>query len=95
MVVGDRASTDGLLARRLETRFGLVLSGVTRPGHGALTLSPTARRPISSPSSRGAWLSRFRELLAIASSCPWTTRDICLLLQAKGYNWQYGEEETA
>ena len=33
-VVGDRPSTDGLLARRLEARFGLVLTGVTPPGHG-------------------------------------------------------------
>jgi glycerol 3-phosphatase-2 len=30
VVVGDRASTDGLLARRLGARFALVLSGVTR-----------------------------------------------------------------
>jgi 4-nitrophenyl phosphatase len=30
-VVGDRASTDGLLARALGAPFGLVLSGVTRP----------------------------------------------------------------
>lgn len=29
MVVGDRPSTDGRLARRLGARFGLVLSGVT------------------------------------------------------------------
>ena len=29
MVVGDRASTDGALARRLGARFALVLSGVT------------------------------------------------------------------
>jgi 4-nitrophenyl phosphatase len=30
MVAGDRASTDGRLARALEAPFGLVLSGVTR-----------------------------------------------------------------
>ena len=40
MVVGDRPSTDGLLARRLGTRFGLVLTGVTRPGHGRLDPEP-------------------------------------------------------
>jgi ribonucleotide monophosphatase NagD (HAD superfamily) len=31
MVVGDQPDTDGLFAVRLGTRFGLVLSGVTRP----------------------------------------------------------------
>lgn len=31
VVVGDRPSTDGLLARRLGARFALVLSGVTTP----------------------------------------------------------------
>ncbi|HET6812208.1 MAG TPA: HAD-IIA family hydrolase [Acidimicrobiales bacterium] len=30
LVVGDRLDTDGLLARRLDVPFGLVLSGVTR-----------------------------------------------------------------
>ena len=39
-VVGDRPSTDGLLARRLGTRFGLVLTGVTPPGHGAVDPEP-------------------------------------------------------
>ena len=29
VVVGDRPSTDGLLAKRLDARFALVLSGVT------------------------------------------------------------------
>jgi glycerol 3-phosphatase-2 len=32
LVIGDRASTDGLLAERLSARFGLVRSGVTPPG---------------------------------------------------------------
>jgi HAD superfamily hydrolase (TIGR01450 family) len=32
LMVGDRPSTDGLFARRLGTRFGLVRSGVTKPG---------------------------------------------------------------
>jgi 4-nitrophenyl phosphatase len=40
IVVGDRPSTDGLLARRLKTRFGLVLTGVTRAGHGRLDPVP-------------------------------------------------------
>jgi len=30
VMVGDRPSTDGLMARRLGARFGLVLSGITR-----------------------------------------------------------------
>ncbi|MDQ1403169.1 MAG: hypothetical protein QOG03_1485, partial [Actinomycetota bacterium] len=37
-VVGDRPSTDGLLARRLGARFALVLSGVT--GRGDLPVDP-------------------------------------------------------
>jgi 4-nitrophenyl phosphatase len=40
MVVGDRPSTDGLLARRLRARFGLVLTGVTPPDHKALDPEP-------------------------------------------------------
>ena len=32
VMVGDRPSTDGLMARRLGARFALVLSGVTKPG---------------------------------------------------------------
>jgi glycerol 3-phosphatase-2 len=40
MVVGDRPSTDGLFARRLGVRYGLVLSGVTLPGHGPLEQKP-------------------------------------------------------
>jgi HAD superfamily hydrolase (TIGR01450 family) len=40
MVVGDRPSTDGLLARRLGASFGLVLTGVVRPGHGPLDPEP-------------------------------------------------------
>jgi 4-nitrophenyl phosphatase len=34
MVVGDRPSTDGLMARRLGAPFALVLSGVTAKGDG-------------------------------------------------------------
>jgi 4-nitrophenyl phosphatase len=45
IVVGDRASTDGLLARRLETRFGLVLSGITPPGHHRLDPEPDIEAP--------------------------------------------------
>jgi ribonucleotide monophosphatase NagD (HAD superfamily) len=40
VVVGDRPSTDGRLARRLGTRFALVLSGVTDPNHGRLDPAP-------------------------------------------------------
>jgi 4-nitrophenyl phosphatase len=45
MVVGDRPSTDGLLARRLETRFGLVLTGVTPSDHGKLDPEPDLEEP--------------------------------------------------
>jgi 4-nitrophenyl phosphatase len=40
VVVGDRPSTDGRLARRLGARFALVLSGVTDPNHGRLDPAP-------------------------------------------------------
>jgi len=40
VVVGDRPSTDGELAERLGARFALVLTGVTPPGHGAVTPPP-------------------------------------------------------
>jgi HAD superfamily hydrolase (TIGR01450 family) len=40
MVIGDRPSTDGLFAHRLGVRYGLVLSGVTPPGHGPLEQTP-------------------------------------------------------
>lgn len=40
MMVGDRPSTDGRFARLLGVPFGLVLSGVTAPGHGPLDPSP-------------------------------------------------------
>jgi 4-nitrophenyl phosphatase len=40
LMVGDRPSTDGLFARRLGTRFGLVRSGVTRPGQPAPDPAP-------------------------------------------------------
>lgn len=40
MVVGDRPSTDGLLARNLGASFGLVLTGVTPTGHGPLDPEP-------------------------------------------------------
>ncbi|MGH9299341.1 MAG: HAD-IIA family hydrolase, partial [Acidimicrobiales bacterium] len=33
IMVGDRPSTDGAFARRLGVSFGLVLTGVTPPGH--------------------------------------------------------------
>jgi 4-nitrophenyl phosphatase len=40
LVVGDRPSTDGLFAQRLDMPFALVLSGVTPANHGELDLSP-------------------------------------------------------
>jgi phosphoglycolate/pyridoxal phosphate phosphatase family enzyme len=40
IMVGDRPSTDGRFARLLGVRFGLVLTGVTAPGHGPLDPSP-------------------------------------------------------
>lgn len=40
MVVGDRPSTDGALARRLGTKFGLVLTGVTPRGHDRVDPAP-------------------------------------------------------
>jgi len=39
LMVGDRADTDGLFARRLGYRFGLVLSGIVGPGD--LPVDPT------------------------------------------------------
>jgi 4-nitrophenyl phosphatase len=45
MVVGDRPSTDGVLARRLATRFGLVLTGVTPAGHGPVDPEPDREVP--------------------------------------------------
>ncbi len=39
-VVGDRASTDGLLAKRLGARFALVWSGVTPKDHERLEVEP-------------------------------------------------------
>jgi HAD superfamily hydrolase (TIGR01450 family) len=40
MVVGDRPSTDGLLARRLGVPFALVRSGVTGPGDPVADIAP-------------------------------------------------------
>jgi glycerol-1-phosphatase len=40
VVVGDRPATDGLLARRLDVPYALVLSGVTTPEHGTLEVEP-------------------------------------------------------
>jgi HAD superfamily hydrolase (TIGR01450 family) len=39
-VVGDRPSTDGRFARLIGARFGLVLTGVTPPGHGPVDPEP-------------------------------------------------------
>ncbi|MGH9028147.1 MAG: HAD-IIA family hydrolase [Acidimicrobiales bacterium] len=40
LVVGDRPSTDGRLAQRLSSRFGLVRSGVTSAGTGPMAVEP-------------------------------------------------------
>lgn len=40
VMVGDRPSTDGRLARRLATRFALVHTGVTPADHGPLDPAP-------------------------------------------------------
>ncbi len=40
MVVGDRPDTDGLFAVRIAAKFGLVLSGVTRPSDLPVEPSP-------------------------------------------------------
>lgn len=40
LVVGDRPSTDGMLARRLGVRFALVRSGVTGPGDATAGVEP-------------------------------------------------------
>jgi glycerol 3-phosphatase-2 len=40
VLVGDRPSTDGLMARRLGVRFALVLSGVTLPGDRPVVPAP-------------------------------------------------------
>lgn len=39
-VVGDRPSTDGLLARKLGARFALVRSGVTKDGREPMVVEP-------------------------------------------------------
>jgi ribonucleotide monophosphatase NagD (HAD superfamily) len=43
--VGDRPSTDGALARQLDARFALVLSGVTGPGDDRGTPPPDLVAP--------------------------------------------------
>ncbi|MHB1987031.1 MAG: HAD-IIA family hydrolase [Acidimicrobiales bacterium] len=40
MMVGDRPSTDGLFAQLLGVPFGLVLTGVTKKGHGPVDPTP-------------------------------------------------------
>jgi 4-nitrophenyl phosphatase len=45
LVVGDRPSTDGLLARRLGLPFALVRSGVTRPGAPVTGVEPAIDAP--------------------------------------------------
>jgi HAD superfamily hydrolase (TIGR01450 family) len=45
IVVGDRPSTDGLLAHRLGVPFGLVRSGVTRDGREPMVVEPDEDAP--------------------------------------------------
>jgi HAD superfamily hydrolase (TIGR01450 family) len=45
MVVGDRPSTDGLLAQRLGVPFSLVLSGVTKDGREPMAVKPDKQAP--------------------------------------------------
>lgn len=45
VVVGDRPSTDGLLARRLQVPFALVRSGVTRDGREPMVVEPDVEAP--------------------------------------------------
>lgn len=45
MVVGDRPSTDGALARRLHVPFALVRSGVTRDGREPMVVEPDEDAP--------------------------------------------------
>jgi HAD superfamily hydrolase (TIGR01450 family) len=45
LVVGDRPSTDGLLARRLEVPFALVRSGVTGPRDTVADIGPAIDAP--------------------------------------------------
>lgn len=45
VLVGDRPDTDGLLAQRLGVPFGLVLTGVTRTGHGGVDPAPDVEAP--------------------------------------------------
>jgi HAD superfamily hydrolase (TIGR01450 family) len=44
-VVGDRPSTDGLLARRLSVPFGLVRTGVTKDGQEVTEVEPDEDAP--------------------------------------------------
>lgn len=45
VLVGDRPSTDGLMAKRLGVRFALVLSGVTSPGDLPVVPAPDVIAP--------------------------------------------------
>jgi HAD superfamily hydrolase (TIGR01450 family) len=45
MVVGDRPSTDGVLAQRLGVPFALVRSGVTRDGREPMSVKPDKQAP--------------------------------------------------
>jgi len=45
VVVGDRPSTDGVLARRLGVPFALVRTGVTADGHEPMVVDPDEEAP--------------------------------------------------
>ncbi len=45
LIVGDRPSTDGLLARRLGLPYALVRSGVTGDGHEPMVVQPDEEAP--------------------------------------------------
>jgi HAD superfamily hydrolase (TIGR01450 family) len=58
VVVGDRPSTDGLLAQRLGVPFALVRSGVTRPGDGGAG-QPMVGEPVIDAPDLAAVTDRF------------------------------------
>lgn len=66
VLVGDRPDTDGLLARRLGVPFGLVLTGVTKLGHGQVDPAPD----VEAPDLRTLVAEWERRTLRLISSAP-------------------------